>query len=97
MERQAEFFMRDFTQAKNIEAADRNAGMLLGKHGFDYAAAFYLLIDRPKDAIKVLVKNCQDYYLAYLIARLYCGDDSEFTNNFLRTTYCSLLFFSNTK
>jgi hypothetical protein len=82
---QADFFLKDFTDPKNINAGERNAYKLVSQHRFEYAAAFYLLIDKPEDAIiKILIKKSQDYFLAYLIARLYCGDDSEFTNNLLR-------------
>jgi len=83
MDKQAEFFSRDFNVQKNREAAAKNAFLLLGKHNFEYAAAFFVLADMPKDAIDVLVKKSHDYQLAYLVARLYCGDDSEITNQFL--------------
>jgi hypothetical protein len=82
---QADFFTKDFKEPKNIISGEKNALRLVGKQEFEYAAAFYLLIDKPDDAIiKILVKKRQDYFLAYLISRLYCGDDSEFTNNLLR-------------
>lgn len=41
--RQADFLKRDFRDEKNMQAARKNAFVLLGQHRHDMAAAFFLL------------------------------------------------------
>jgi hypothetical protein len=82
-QRVADFFKKDFTSPKDVTAAARNAFELMKGQKFQYAAAFYLLSGQAKDAIDILIKKEQDPELAYLIARLYCGDDSDITKGIL--------------
>lgn len=49
----------------------------------EYAAAFFLLGDSPKDAITVCIKNLKDIDLAIAIARVYCGDGSPIARDLL--------------
>lgn len=83
-ERLVEFFQRDFTQEKNQIAACKNAYVLIGRQQFEYAAAFFLMADRPVDAIDILLKRAKDPVLAFFVLRLYAGDDSELTRGFAR-------------
>jgi hypothetical protein len=39
----------------------------------ELAAAFFLLADRPKDAVSVCIKHLQDIQLAICICRVYEG------------------------
>lgn len=66
----------DFTQQRWKSAALKNAFALLGKHRFEYAAAFFLLGDAPWDAAAVLARRLNDIPLAVAVARVYGGDDS---------------------
>ncbi|KAJ9109163.1 hypothetical protein QFC21_000491 [Naganishia friedmannii] len=63
------FLQNNFEDPRWQSAAVKNAYALLGKQRFQYAAAFFLLGDRPKDAIHVCIKQLQDYDLAIFIAR----------------------------
>ncbi|KAI9307260.1 RAVE protein 1 C terminal-domain-containing protein [Cunninghamella echinulata] len=70
------FLANDFTQPRWQTAAAKNAFVLLGRQRFEYAASFFLLADRLKDAINVILKNLRDYHLAIAICRVYDGDSS---------------------
>lgn len=65
----------DFEQPKFKTTACKNAFALLGKHRYEYAAAFFLLGDSLKDALNVLVRNVKDVSLAIAVARVYGGDE----------------------
>lgn len=52
-------------------AAAKNAYALLSKRRFAYAAAFFLLADRLKDAMSVCLHQLHDLQLAIAIARVY--------------------------
>lgn len=54
----------------------KNAYVLLGKHRYQYAAAFFLLADCLSDSINVILTQLKDLQLAIAIARVYEGDDS---------------------
>ncbi|KAI9761570.1 MAG: hypothetical protein M4579_000962 [Chaenotheca gracillima] len=73
----------DFSEPRWQTAALKNAYTLLGRHRFEYAAAFFLLADRLKDAVNVCVNQLQDIQLAVTIARVYEGDDSPVLRNLL--------------
>ncbi|KAJ9128222.1 hypothetical protein QFC24_000514 [Naganishia onofrii] len=63
------FLQNNFEDPRWQTAAVKNAYALLGKQRFQYAAAFFLLGECPKDAIHVCIKQLQDYDLAIFIAR----------------------------
>lgn len=65
----------DFDQPKYKTTAQKNAFALLGKHRYEYAAAFFLLGDSLKDCANVLVKQVGDLSLAIAVVRVYGGDD----------------------
>lgn len=64
----------DFTAERWRTAALKNAFALLGKHRYDYAAAFFLLGDSLREAVGVIAKNMGDIGLAIAVARVYGGD-----------------------
>ncbi|KAJ9125509.1 hypothetical protein QFC22_000470 [Naganishia vaughanmartiniae] len=63
------FLQNNFEDPRWQSAAVKNAYALLGKQRSQYAAAFFLLGECPKDAIHVCIKQLQDYDLAIFIAR----------------------------
>lgn len=65
----------DFELPKYKTTAQKNAFALLGKHRYEYAAAFFLLGDSLKDCVNVLAKQVGDIALAIAVARVYGGDD----------------------
>eukprot|EP01080_Neovahlkampfia_damariscottae_P007468 gene7468-11792_t len=79
----ADFFGRDFTIKKNKVACEKNAFVLLGRHDYEYSAAYYLLADNIKDCVDILVNKLKNYHLAYLIARVYSGDHSDIAHEVL--------------
>jgi len=83
MQKLVDFYRKDFTQPQEIVAACKNAYVLISRQNFHYAAAFFLLADKPEDAIDILIKREQDVDLAYMVARLYCGDDSPLAKKVL--------------
>ncbi|KTW26422.1 hypothetical protein T552_02903 [Pneumocystis carinii B80] len=80
------FLSNDFSQTRWKIAAQKNAFVLLGKHRYEYSAAFFLLADKLQNAVNICVKNLQDISLAIAISRVYEGDDSQTFKNLL-TTY----------
>ncbi|TIB77590.1 hypothetical protein E3Q22_03003 [Wallemia mellicola] len=70
------FLLKDFDNDNNAKvAATKNAFALLSKRRYglqalDYAAAFFVLAGKTKDAIQVCLKQCQDFEMALCIARL---------------------------
>ena len=75
----------DFDLPKYRTTAQKNAFALLGKHRYEYAAAFFLLGDSLKDCINVLVKQVGDIALAIAVARVYGGDDHPDFKDLLET------------
>ncbi|KAF3935922.1 hypothetical protein ABW20_dc0107518 [Dactylellina cionopaga] len=65
----------NFDDPKWRTVAAKNAYALMGKQRFEYAAAFFLLADRPKDAVNVCFTQMNDLQLAVAVARVYDGDD----------------------
>lgn len=76
----------DFDQPKYQTTAKKNAFALLGKHRYEYAAAFFLLGDSLKDSVNVLVKQVKDISLAIAVARVYGGDDHPVFEELLEQT-----------
>lgn len=66
----------NFQEKKWKTAAMKNAYVLLGKHRYDYAAAFFLLADSLKDCVNVILNQLQDIQLAIAVIRVYEGDES---------------------
>lgn len=85
------FLANDFSEARWKTSALKNAYALLGKRRFgtisinwlctgtnlwlEYAASFFLLADRLRDAVYVLMNQVGDLQLAIAITRAYEGDD----------------------
>ncbi|CAI2173797.1 12342_t:CDS:10 [Funneliformis geosporum] len=69
------FLVNDFTEPRWKTAALKNAYALLGKQRYEYAAAFFLLGDRLKDAVNVCLKHLDDFQLAIAISRVYEGEE----------------------
>ncbi|ERF76244.1 hypothetical protein EPUS_04321 [Endocarpon pusillum Z07020] len=65
----------NFNEPRWKTAALKNAYALLGKHRFEYAAAFFLLAGALQDAVNVCVHQLDDIQLAVTIARVYEGED----------------------
>jgi hypothetical protein len=70
-----DFYSRDFTDAKNKSASNKNAYVLMGKGEHLRAIGFYLLGGALSDAINVAIKNLNDVHLAVLLSRCIEGDD----------------------
>lgn len=70
------FLSNNFNEPRWKTAALKNAYALMGKHRFEYAAAFFLLADSPADAVSVIFSSMHDPQLAITIARVYEGSDS---------------------
>ncbi|KAJ5126835.1 RAVE complex protein Rav1 C-terminal [Penicillium atrosanguineum] len=65
----------DFKEPRWKTSALKNAYALLGKRRFEYAASFFLLADRLRDAVNVVATQMGDIQLAIAIARVYEGDN----------------------
>ncbi|KAI9886031.1 MAG: hypothetical protein M1823_002151 [Watsoniomyces obsoletus] len=65
----------DFQEARWKTAALKNAYVLLGRHRYEYAAAFFLLADSLRDAVNICIERLDDLQLGIAIARVYEGDD----------------------
>lgn len=59
---------------------------LISLLSIEYAAAFFLLADKLKDAVNVILKNLKDYQLAIAICRVYEGDSSPLLKEILQNT-----------
>lgn len=64
----------NFLEKKWKTAALKNAYALLGKHRYEYAAAFFLLGDCLKDAVNVILNQLKDLQLAIAVTRVYEGE-----------------------
>ncbi|CAG8733198.1 6725_t:CDS:2, partial [Dentiscutata heterogama] len=71
------FLSNNFDEPKWKTAALKNAYVLLGKQRYEYAAAFFLLGDKLKDAANVCLKYLDDFQLAIAICRVYEGDEGS--------------------
>ncbi|CAG8530036.1 3694_t:CDS:10 [Cetraspora pellucida] len=79
------FLLNNFDEPKWKTAALKNAYALLGKQRYEYAAAFFLLGDKLKDAANVCLKYLDDFQLAIAICRVYEGDEGSTLKNILET------------
>ncbi|KAL7269050.1 regulator of (H+)-ATPase in vacuolar membrane [Rhizina undulata] len=77
------FLSNNFSEPRWKTAALKNAYALMGKHRFEYAAAFFLLADSLKDAVNVCFNQMKDMQLAIAIARVYEGDDGPVLKSLL--------------
>ncbi|KAG0172011.1 regulator of (H+)-ATPase in vacuolar membrane [Apophysomyces sp. BC1021] len=89
------FLVNDFSQSRWQTAASKNAFVLLGKQRYEYAAAFFLLADKLKDAVGVILKHLKDYQLAIAICRVYEGDQSPLLKDILQTHVLPMAIESN--
>ncbi|KAH6713657.1 WD repeat protein-like protein [Leptodontidium sp. MPI-SDFR-AT-0119] len=65
----------NFQDKKWKTAAMKNAYALLGKHRYEYAAAFFLLADCLRDAVSVILNQLKDLQLAIAVTRVYEGEN----------------------
>jgi hypothetical protein len=70
-----DFYARDFNDAKNKAAANKNAFVLLGKSEYLRAVGFFVLGGNLTDAVGVAIKNLSDVHLAVLLCRCIEGDE----------------------
>ena len=75
----------DFNETRWKTAALKNGYVLLGKHRYEYSAAFFLLADALPDAVSVCVNQLDDLQLGVAIARVYEGDGGPVMVNLLQT------------
>lgn len=73
----------NFSEPRWKTAALKNAYALMGKHRFEYAAAFFLLAGSLRDAVNVCLHQMRDLQLAITIARVYEGDDGSVLQDLL--------------
>ncbi|KAL8831264.1 MAG: hypothetical protein Q9191_000953 [Dirinaria sp. TL-2023a] len=73
----------NFQDSRWKTAALKNAYALLGRHRFEYAAAFFLLADNLQAAVDVCANQLNDMQLAVAIARVYDGDTSPVLQSLL--------------
>ncbi|KAI8369422.1 RAVE protein 1 C terminal-domain-containing protein [Radiomyces spectabilis] len=83
------FLANDFSEPRWQKAAVKNAFVLLGRQRFEYAASFFLLADRLRDAVNVILKHMKDSQLAIAICRVYEGDHSPLLKDILQNTVLS--------
>ncbi|KAL1924188.1 uncharacterized protein VTP21DRAFT_7223 [Calcarisporiella thermophila] len=79
------FLSNDFDEPRWQKAALKNAYALLGKQRYAYAAAFFLLGNRLRDAVNVCLQHLNDFQLAIAICRVYEGDDSPIFKDIMRS------------
>ncbi|RIB04432.1 RAVE protein 1 C terminal-domain-containing protein [Gigaspora rosea] len=77
------FLSNNFDEPRWKTAAVKNAYALLGKQRYEYAAAFFLLGDKLKDAANVCLKYLDDFQLAIAICRVYEGDEGSILKSIL--------------
>jgi len=65
----------NFSESRWKTAALKNAYALLGRHRFEYAAAFFLLAGALQDAVNVCAHQLGDIQLAVTIARVFEGEN----------------------
>ncbi|XP_015699102.1 uncharacterized protein LOC102707069 [Oryza brachyantha] len=78
-----EFLSRNFQEEKHKAAALKNAYVLMGRHQWDLAIAFFLLGGDTSSAISVCAKNLQDEQLALVICRLIEGSGGPLERNLI--------------
>uniref|UniRef100_A0A0D9V1Y4 RAVE complex protein Rav1 C-terminal domain-containing protein n=1 Tax=Leersia perrieri TaxID=77586 RepID=A0A0D9V1Y4_9ORYZ len=78
-----EFLSRNFQEEKHKAAALKNAYVLMGRHQWELAIAFFLLGGDTSTAINVCAKNLQDEQLAIVICRLVEGSGGPLEHNLI--------------
>uniref|UniRef100_A0A0E0JK06 RAVE complex protein Rav1 C-terminal domain-containing protein n=1 Tax=Oryza punctata TaxID=4537 RepID=A0A0E0JK06_ORYPU len=78
-----EFLSRNFQEEKHKAAALKNAYVLMGRHQWELAIAFFLLGGDTSSAISVCAKNLQDEQLAIVICRLLEGSGGPLERNLI--------------
>uniref|UniRef100_A0ACD5VM29 Uncharacterized protein n=1 Tax=Avena sativa TaxID=4498 RepID=A0ACD5VM29_AVESA len=78
-----DFLCRNFEEEKNKAAALKNAYVLLGRHQWELAIAFFLLGGDASSALSVCAKNLQDEQLALVICRLVEGSGGPLEHNII--------------
>ena len=71
------FLSNNFEEERWRSASLKNAFVLLGKQRMEYAATFFLLGEKLRDAVSVCIKQLNDPQLAIVIARMSEGDDGQ--------------------
>ena len=74
------FLSNDFEDERWKNAALKNAFALLGKQRYEYAAAFFLLAGKLKDAANVCIRQLKDPQLAICICRIFEGENGPVLN-----------------
>ncbi|KAL6608107.1 hypothetical protein ACP70R_041170 [Stipagrostis hirtigluma subsp. patula] len=78
-----EFLSRNFQEERHKAAALKNAYVLMGRHQWELAIAFFLLGGDISSAITVCAKNLQDEQLAIVICRLVEGFGGPLERNLI--------------
>ncbi|KAK8452923.1 hypothetical protein SEVIR_5G198200v4 [Setaria viridis] len=78
-----EFLSRNFQEERHKAAALKNAYVLMGRHQWELAIAFFLLGDDFSSAVNVCAKNLQDEQLAIVICRLVEGSGGPLERNLI--------------
>lgn len=64
-------------------------------YNIEYAASFFLLADKLKDAVNVILKNMKDFHLAIAICRVYEGDHSPLLKEILENSVIPMAIVNN--
>ncbi|KAJ1283904.1 hypothetical protein BS78_03G163200 [Paspalum vaginatum] len=78
-----EFLSRNFQEERHKAAALKNAYVLMGRHQWELAIAFFLLGGDTSSAVNVCAKNLQDEQLAIVICRLVEGSGGPLERNLI--------------
>ncbi|KAL6884562.1 hypothetical protein ACP4OV_010498 [Aristida adscensionis] len=78
-----EFLSRNFQEERHKAAALKNAYVLMGRHQWDLAIAFFLLGGDTSSAVTVCAKNLLDEQLAIVICRLLEGSGGPLERNLI--------------
>ncbi|TVU34091.1 hypothetical protein EJB05_15917, partial [Eragrostis curvula] len=78
-----EFLSRNFEDERHKAAALKNAYVLLGRHQWELAIAFFLLGGETSSAVNVCAKNLQDEQLAVVICWLIEGSGGPLERNLI--------------
>lgn len=70
-------------EERHKAAALKNAYVLMGRHQWELAIAFFLLGDDTSSAVNVCAKNLQDEQLAIVICRLVEGSGGPLEHNLI--------------
>jgi len=70
-------------EERHKAAALKNAYVLMGRHQWELAIAFFLLGDDTSSAVNVCAKNLQDEQLAIIICRLVEGSGGPLERNLI--------------